>query len=922
MGPEVAVALAVVGWFVSPHITKLMEVARSCASSKYKLPRGMRKKLLKLAEDLGDIKDFLDDPAIMGGSVNDRTWVNRLWSLKDAIHDAEEILDLFESHILEAEAAKNLKKRSGGGGGSASSSGRKSAYSWWIFTTNTSGPSLNQLKEVLKNLGELRERMRELCENPTTRSAVLSPLCRAPLGPEPVREKKLFFGYAVEYEQLVSMLGDGNCKDKKVISLIGHGGMGKTELARQAYRHVRGKFDRPIWVPAYGKNAQFDLLAEIWKSAVGEKSVQEMNISSLQDKLRAQLASQRCLLVLDDVWRDEKDINESERRNALRCFTDFVGVGSRIVMTTRSRICSTKLGAQETIFLNGIKPEEMMLLLNDTANISADGTIGIQGVLKLKGSPSAAIEIGEKLKARRAGCGPEGRGGILENIECHIAGVVASHLASYDHLPPHLQRCFALCSIFPDGWRFEPEKLSKMWMALGFVEEKGMEDVARGYFQELVDRSLFELEQSKGGGDKHNRYVIHEHIHRMIRDASSKNCISISRASTADRTSIPPRVRHLSVTSGCLDQLSEYSIGLGNLRTLIVLKDDGDDDGIAAIDKDILQQFKGVRVLDLTETAITGLPASIGKLKHLRYLGLPSTVSSDLGDQVTKLVFLQTLSVGQEDKGKKRECITNISGIGRLVKLRESIEFQVMRGSEKEGHGLWELAGMKSLGKTLSIKGLEAVASKEEAKQARLDNKCSVKVLKLQWGAPDARHGEPVARSSAAADPAPAVAVLQGLQPHRYLHELRIARYPGETSPTWLSGLEKLTRLYLKNCRKLKALPALGQLPCLELLEIKELCVVARIDGGFCGGGAFPKLKKIVLDDMKELVAWNDNDMPKVAFPLLRDVSIADCPLLSSLSGLGRCTGPIHLRVKGCPHITPDTLPAAFRNGVSTCKFH
>lgn len=269
-----------------------------------------------------------------------------------------------------------------------------------------------------------------------------SPICRAPLGPEPVREKKFFFWYGEEYEQLVSMLGDGNCKDKKVISLIGHGGMGKTELARQAYRHVGGKFDRHIWVPAYGKNTQFDRLAEIWKSAIGEKSVAEMNISSLQDKLKEQLASQRCLLVLDDVWSDEEDINESQRRNALRCFTDFVGVGSRIVMTTRSRICSTTLGAEETIFLNGIKPEEMMLLLNDTANLSADGTSagdrGIQGMLKshmlkLKGSPSAAIEIGEKLKTRTASCGRERRGGILENIECHIAGVLASHLASYDH---------------------------------------------------------------------------------------------------------------------------------------------------------------------------------------------------------------------------------------------------------------------------------------------------------------------------------------------------------------------------------------------------------------------------------------------------------------------------------------------------------
>jgi Leucine-rich repeat (LRR) protein len=351
---------------------------------------------------------------------------------------------------------------------------------------------------------------------------------------------------------------------------------------------------------------------------------------------------------------------------------------------------------------------------------------------------------------------------------------------------------------------------------------------------------------------------------------------------------------------------------------LLVLKDDDGSNPAPSIDKTILKEFKGVRVLDLSETGITQLPENIGKLKHVRYLGLPGTISSSYPcDEVNKLLLLQTLSV--RGKKKKEEFISNIGGIGRLSKLQESIKFKVTRGSEKEGHGLWELAEMNSLGEKLTIKGLEAVASKKEAEEAQLGEKDSVKILKLKWEPP---KFSAAAGSSAAAAADPAGAVLEGLQPHRYLNELRIARYPGELlhTPTWLSGLETMTRLYLKNCRKLKALPVLGGLQALELLVIKELTSVERIKGDFCGGGAFPKLKKIVLEDMRVLVAWDD--MPGDAFPVLSDVSIVDCPELSSLAGLGCCGGSISLSVSRCRAITLKTLPAKFSDGVSTCKFH
>ncbi|XBI97850.1 hypothetical protein VPH35_018159 [Triticum aestivum] len=489
--------------------------------------------------------------------------------------------------------------------------------------------------------------------------------------------------------------------DRRIwVHAYGHAGMGKTELARRAFQDAKGKFDRRIWVHAYGKNTESDLLKEIWKSVAGHKPVGEMN-------------------VLDVVWNHESATHEAERKQAslaLDSFKRCAQDGSRIVMTTR---------AKDLIILDGIEPKEVTDLINHTQ----------------------------------------------------------ANLFTYRHLPPHLQHCLEFCSIFPYNWSFGLEKLTKMWIAHGFVEK------AQGYFQSLVDRSFF---REEGG-----TYVIHEQIHWMIRMASANNCISISAT-----------VRHLSVTSGCLDKLKEYSIyRSGTQQSADLASPKGCEDWQA-------------------ETCEV-------------YLGLPSTISSDLGDQVNKLMFLQTLSVGRGDKGKDRN------------------------------------------------------RRRARRKPSRLDLES---------------NGPPNTQQPTAADPT--VAVIEGLKPHSYLDDLRITRYPGETSPTWLGGLKKLTRLCLKNCRKLKALPALGELPCLELLDVKELPCVERIDGGFCGAGVFPELKKLVLDDMPRLVAWDD--MPKLAFPRLTEVSIVDCPRLSSLSGLDCCTGLLNRRVKGCPAITPETLPAAF----------
>ncbi|WVZ83318.1 hypothetical protein U9M48_030479 [Paspalum notatum var. saurae] len=500
------------------------------------------------------------------------------------------------------------------------------------------------------------------------------------------------------------------------------------------------------------------------------------------------------------------------------------------------------------------------------------------------------------------------------------------HLSSYRDLPPQLQRCFAFCSIFPKSWMFERAKLTKMWIALGFVEgiTDGMtvEHVARGYFDALTQRSLFQESTSNRAYNGESSattatryYVIHEQIHSMIRRVCPNYYLSIE--SNSGVRPIPLTVRHLSVTTGCLGQLKASS-ELRKLRTLIVFGSSNRNN--AEIDKGVLRKFMGLRVLDLSDTCASEVPEGIDRLKHLRYLGLPNTIT-ELGTDITKLLLLQTLGVVSNDCKLERlpedmsrlinlrhldldmEYIAQIAGIGRMTMLQESVEFHA--GRRQKGHSMRELGELNSLHRKLRIKGLETVKSKEAAESAHLENKVHLKTLELQWS--DERRAKVVSTVSD-------LEILKCLRPHRNLENLHIQSYAGKMLPSWLEDqdlMKKLRFLHLSSCRKLESLPLVGRLSHLKFLEMIGLRSVSRIGDSFCRSGDFASLEEMVLEDMASLVLWyssegSDGHTP-ILFPRLKKVKIINCWLLSSLSGLLYCRRSlIYLRVEGCPQVTAN----------------
>lgn len=222
--------------------------------------------------------------------------------------------------------------------------------------------------------------------------------------------------------------------------------------------------------------------------------------------------------------------------------------------------------------------------------------------------------------------------------------------------------------------------------------------------------------------------------------------------------------------------------------------------------------------------------------------------------------------------------ISEIAGIGSLTSLQELEEFIVRK---QKGYTIAELDCMTELQGQMYIRNLENVADSKDACKAKLDAKEYLKVLCLEWD-----HESIVSLEEEHEDEK----ILDALQPHHELKELKINGYAGSKFPKWL-GIPSfcyLESIYLSNCTRCKVLPALGQLPLLKYLEIGGFQTLAKIDNEFYGCSdikGFPKLIEFIIQDILQLECWILNYDSKF-FPNLRELEIADCPKLSKLPHL------------------------------------
>ncbi|CAM0909985.1 unnamed protein product [Alopecurus aequalis] len=582
-------AANVVGWAVSPIIRRMVSLVQSYMSSQYNWKS-------EIVSDLKNLETTLMDILIVVGAaerqrVVDTNQILLLQKMKDAVSDAEDVLDEFDYMLLKEKGEqKGLVRRIA----SSSLSIGKRLVNIDKFSSN--------LRKVLKSLERVRASAEMFVRVMTLESS--NPIQSLQYVPSrttgSVLHEDAIFGREREIDELVGQLVNqfDECSlnnqqnyRTEVHTIVGVGGIGKTTLAQLICNNekIADTFDLRMWVCVSKNFDKIRLIKEIIACTTDGENVElaNFNFSMLQEELKRRLSFKRFLLVLDDVWYDEKygeHINKEMWMELIAPIKELTSIfyrghgrkisGSKILVTTRTSLVAKMLDSRSLFILEGLGRGDSSLLFRQCAFGSTKAEdypelqrIADQIVQKLKGSPLALKVIGGHLNGKNSGAEWED---VLHKGVLNPNDILSILHISYESLPEHLQQCFAYCSLFPKDYRIDPNKLIWMWIAQGLVHRAGnmsrsLEDIGRGYFNDLLARSFFQVLHC---GDQ-TYYIMHDLMNDLALHVSHGECFRIDHGSVG---LLPHYIRHLSVSAEQLGDLVNY-VGLGRLRTFIVLND-------------------------------------------------------------------------------------------------------------------------------------------------------------------------------------------------------------------------------------------------------------------------------------------------------------------------------------------------------------
>ncbi|KAE8725975.1 hypothetical protein F3Y22_tig00008007pilonHSYRG00004 [Hibiscus syriacus] len=759
------------------------------------------------------------------------------------------------------------------------------------------------------------------------------------------------YGRETEKEEILQWLLGGDENGVSVMPVVGMGGMGKTTLAQLVYNdeRVTNLFAIKAWVFV---SEQLDLITvtRIILEKVSSNSYECLSdLDSLQIRLKEELWGKKFLFVFDDVW------NESYQQWDLlrRPFTSGAH-GSRIIVTTRHCRVASMVGNVAAYHLQALPYDECLSLFAQHALGKSDFSahpnveeIGQGIVRRCKGLPLAVKTLGGLLRGKRS-CDEwkDILNSKLWDLPDEGNDILPALRLSYHHLPSHLKQCFAYCAIFPKGYEFNKDELVFLWMAEGLVLQKPkgtkqMEDLGHEYFLDLVSRSFFQQ-----ASNKESRFMMHDIINDLAQFIAGETCYSFTdKVKHAKRSNESfEKVRYSSFMKHNYDTSQRFrsSYQMTRLRTFLSFSQFSHSfrsflsNGVL---HDFLPKMRYLRSLSLCDYNIERLPESIGELKHLRYLNLSHCMIKCLPESMTFLLYLQTLILHRCYKlTRLPETIGNLmdlrhlnishttalkempSGIGRLRNLLTLPKFVV---GEVDGLRLRELNGLSHLRDQLSILQLHNVSDVQDARHANLNEKKSLRDLKLEWSC-DFHRSRNETRE---------MQVLNMLKPHQNLQNLTIKFCGAKEFPSWIGDplFSKVTNLELYHCPRIASLPSLGRLPSLKILIIKGMVAVKTVGLEFYGCvsssiDAFPSLKILRFEDMLVWEEWSSSVVGielqrSRQFERLHELQIYNCPKLvgklpTNLPSL------VKLEIHRCPQLTYSSvsLPSLRKLNLEECN--
>ncbi|XP_049405379.1 putative late blight resistance protein homolog R1B-23 [Solanum stenotomum] len=482
--------------------------------------------------------------------------------------------------------------------------------------------------------------------------------------------KKEIIGFEDEIGTLIDRLTRGS-GELDIISIVGMPGTGKTTLANRLYSYgsVVSHFDIRAYChvsPVYSDRDLILSLLAMLHVSIDETSLLGEETDELKDILSRILHSRRYLILLDDVW-DHKAWDD------LKCCFPDDNKGSRILLTTRNHDVADYVKSMN-------KPHHLSLLTYEES----------WELLKMKvfgnGSCSPLLEkVGQEIVRK---CGGLRLSivlvaGILSKIEQteECWSEVAKHLGinmssalndiieqSYQHLPYHLKSCFLYFGTFLEFKEINVSKLTWMWIGEGFVndlEGKSLQDIARGYLENLIRRNLV-MNAKRSSDGKVKACQVHDLLLNFCKKkAAEEHFLSWIKWDQNDKSllgiSSRKQVAQRRLAFYCKE---ENLVKWSSSCCLVDSVHFGEDKRTNVSSRQVPQifyNFKFLKVLNLESTVINSFPTV---LVYLRYFAA-QTDQNSITSLIANLWNLETLIL-KPTKGKLKLSVT----IFKMVRLR------------------------------------------------------------------------------------------------------------------------------------------------------------------------------------------------------------------------------------------------------------
>ncbi|GLT83526.1 hypothetical protein SLE2022_018120 [Rubroshorea leprosula] len=905
-----------------------------------------KKELARLQESLTTIQGLLQD-AEAGQKTNQaiKVWLRKL---QDVAYDAEDVLDEYAYHnlqckaVLEESAYDNLQHKV-----EAEVQKLIQVCTSPFFYLEMAG----KIKEINERLGDLiaRSSLLNLMADSTMHTRQAAHNIRET---DSLPDTSKVVGRQHDVSKIVNLLTNlRNQHHLSAISIIGMAGVGKTTLARSLYNKAKEEklYDEVAWVCVSEEFVEKKILSEMLehlKHDGGERNSMNVLVKDLAEKFK----NKTFLLILDDVWnKDASTWNSFCSR-----LSKIVSIASVVITTRNEEVAS--------ILIENKLPMEKHVV----QELSKDECWSIIEEKVLRSCPSIPSQLEDIGRAIAEKCGglplvAAVIGGTLSNLINNEAlwvdirdnnawdslctkEILPVLKISFDHLCAPLKKCFSYCSIFPKDSTMEKGDLIQLWMAQGFLNQAKeslltMEEIGNLYFDELLSNSLFQDVERDYRLGHIVSCKMHDVVHDLAVSTSQGEILIWNAGSSIDENS---GIRHLAVK---FDGQGLPNIPRGVAQRLRSLICD------VKVFSSIAFDWKSLRSLKLLGCTSTELPASLGKLKHLKYLDITESDIKVLPKSSSKLYNLQTLRFSEcfeETLPKFPDSLTKLislrhiichgfiagvsiwysaRGIGQLTSLKTlGIGFHV--GKEK-GYKIEELGCLSQLEGELEIEKLEQVRSKLEATAAKLKEKTKLYALGFSWDN-SCREGNYNNDEE----------ILDALQPHSNLKSLKINDYPGEKFPWWIAGsvngsgssflLNNLVNLQLSECRECTLFPGLGLLPHLQHLVIRRMSKLRSMGHKFNLRRSdnqdvvesitlFPALKNlriVHMESLEEGVEVHEEGKGVAVLPCLEYLFIYGCPRLKTWNQ-SRSTQLSTVNISSCPNLAA----ISFLDGLTSLKY-